>query len=199
MRITRIEIRKRCGTWRNWLSGATTAAEAFEGAREAIRRGFHGLKWSPFRSEELRANENAALARAAELMAAAREGAGPDVEIYIECSERLSPRTAARAAGLFAPFSPAWFEEPLPFENPEELCRLQREIAVPIASGERRHSRWEEGPPRDSLRANPARFTEGCFELPAASGPGSDLVMAEIEGQELRPQPSSNSSESLRS
>lgn len=130
----------------HWLSGVTTPDGAFDGARDAMRRGFRGFKWSPFRSEDLRKNENAALARAAELMAAAREGAGPDAEIYVECSERLSPRTAARAAVLFAPYRPAWFEEPIPFENPAELCRLQQEISVPIATGERLLSRWEVRP-----------------------------------------------------
>ncbi len=101
----------------HWLAGVKTPEEAYEGAREAVRRGFKGFKWIPFRASELRDDEAAAIRRGAELMAAAREGAGPDVEIYIECAEFLSPRTAVLAAEALKPYRPAWFEEPIPFEN----------------------------------------------------------------------------------
>ena len=76
-------------------------------------------------------------------MAAAREAAGPDTEIFVECGERLSPRTAVQAARLFEPYRPGWFEEPIPFENAAAMVQLQRELPVPIATGERLLSRWE--------------------------------------------------------
>ncbi|HET8627616.1 MAG TPA: mandelate racemase/muconate lactonizing enzyme family protein [Thermomicrobiales bacterium] len=127
----------------HWLAGATTPEAAYEGAREAVRRGFRAFKWSPFDAARLRQDEARALREAAELMAAAREGAGPDVEIYVECAERLSPRTAVLAARAFLPYRPGWFEEPIPFENAAAMIRLQRELPVPIATGERLLSRWE--------------------------------------------------------
>ncbi len=76
-------------------------------------------------------------------MAAAREGAGDDTEIFVECGERLSPRTAVLAARAFLPYRPGWFEEPIPFENARAMIRLQQEMPVPIATGERLLSRWE--------------------------------------------------------
>ncbi len=127
----------------HWLSGITTPEEAYDGAQEAVRRGFTGFKWGPFDPKELRANEARALRDATALMAAAREGAGPDTEIYVECGERLSPRTAVLAANAFLPYRPAWFEEPIPFENPRAMIRLQQELPVPIATGERLLSRWD--------------------------------------------------------
>ncbi len=127
----------------HWLSGVTTPEEAYNGAQEAVRRGFTGFKWGPFDPVQLRANEARALRHATALMAAAREGAGPDTEIYVECGERLSPRTAVLAANAFLPYRPAWFEEPIPFENPRAMIRLQQELPVPIATGERLLSRWE--------------------------------------------------------
>jgi galactonate dehydratase len=108
-----------------------------------VRRGFSAFKWSPFDPALLRANEAQAIARAAELMAAARAGAGPEVEILIECGERLSPRSALLAAQALLPYRPGWFEEPIPFENPQAMVQLQRELPVPIATGERLLSRWE--------------------------------------------------------
>ncbi len=127
----------------HWLARVETPEQAAEGAREAVRRGFTAFKWGPFNSQRLRENEARGIAQAAELMAAAREGAGPEVEIFIECGERLSPRTAVQAARAFAPYRPGWFEEPIPFENAKAMARLQQELPVPIATGERLLSRWE--------------------------------------------------------
>jgi galactonate dehydratase len=127
----------------HWLPGVTTPQQACEGAKEAVRRGFTAFKWGAFNGQRLRENESRAIAQAAELMAAAREGAGPEVDIFVECGEKLSPRTAVLAAQAFAPYRPGWFEEPIPFENARAMVRLQEQMPVPIATGERLLSRWE--------------------------------------------------------
>ena len=127
----------------HWLAGVNTPAEAETGAKEAIRRGFTAFKWSPFDPTLLRENEGGAIRRATELMEAARSGAGPDADIMIECAELLSPRTAILAANALLPYRPYWFEEPIPFENARAMAQLQRDLPVPIATGERLLSRWE--------------------------------------------------------
>jgi galactonate dehydratase len=127
----------------HWLSGASTPEEAAAGARDAVQRGFRAFKWTPFDPDAVLENEAAEIARKAEFMAAAREAVGPDVEIYVECGERLSPRTALAAAEAFAPYRPGWFEEPIPFENPAAMVQLAQRLPVPIATGERLVSRWE--------------------------------------------------------
>ena len=110
----------------HWLAGATTPEQAYAGAQEAVRRGFTAFKWSPFDLILLRTNEAHAIAQAAELMAAARDGAGPDTEISIECAERLSPRSAVLTAQALLPYRPGWFEEPIPFEHVQAMVQLQR-------------------------------------------------------------------------
>lgn len=127
----------------HWLQKIKTPQEAFDGGREAIRRGFKGFKWSPFDHDLLRKDLYGSILRVKELMAAAREGAGPSAEIYIECSELLSPRTAPMMVDAMLPFRPAWIEEPFPFENPRAIARLQNEIPIPVAVGERLLSRYE--------------------------------------------------------
>ena len=79
----------------HWLQGADNARQgAFDGAREAVRRGFTAFKCRPFSFEGLRDNEAGEIRqrRGADRSRARR--AGPDGEIFIECSEFLSPRTA---------------------------------------------------------------------------------------------------------
>ena len=93
--------------------------------------------------EGLLANEAGEIRRAAALMEAAREGLGPDGEIFIECSEFLSPRTAVLLDEALHPFRPGWFEEPIPFENAKAMAQLQRDLRTPIATGERLLSRFE--------------------------------------------------------
>ncbi|HEX4884355.1 MAG TPA: mandelate racemase/muconate lactonizing enzyme family protein [Casimicrobiaceae bacterium] len=127
----------------HWLQGADTPDKAKAAAREAVRRGFAAFKCRPFSHEGLRRNEAGELRRAAALIEAARDGAGPDCEIFIECSEFLSPRTAVLLDRALAPFRPGWFEEPIPFENARAMAQLQRDIATPIATGERLLSRFE--------------------------------------------------------
>ena len=127
----------------HWLSGVRTPEAAFAGAQEAVRRGFTGFKCSPFTYDGLRRNETAELRLAAEIVGAAREGAGPDADIFIECGELLSPRLAVRLDDLLLPHRPGWFEEPIPFENARAMAQLQRELRTPIATGERLLSRYE--------------------------------------------------------
>jgi galactonate dehydratase len=127
----------------HWLSDAKTPEDAFEGAREALRRGFSAFKCRPFSHEGLVANEAGEIRKAAALIEAAREGLGPDGEIFIECSEFLSPRTAVLLDDALRPFRPGWFEEPIPFENAKAMAQLQRELRAPIATGERLLSRFE--------------------------------------------------------
>lgn len=127
----------------HWISGSDGPERAHELAREAVRRGFCAFKVSPFTWDRLRENEAGAISHALDVIAAAREGAGPDVEIFVECSELLSPRLAVRLDEVLAPYRPGWFEEPVPFENARVMAQLQRDLRTPIATGERLLSRFE--------------------------------------------------------
>jgi galactonate dehydratase len=127
----------------HWLQGADTPEKAQASAREAIRRGFSAFKCRPFSYEGLRDNEAGEIRKAAALIEAARDGAGPDAEIFIECSEFLSPRSAVLLDRALSPFRPGWFEEPIPFENGKAMAMLQRSLSTPVATGERLLSRFE--------------------------------------------------------
>ncbi len=127
----------------HWLRDAATPEAAHAGAQDAVRRGFTAFKWNPFNSVDLRHTEGDALIHEASLMEAARAGSGEGVDIFCDLGERLSPRTALAAARAFAPFRPAFFEEPVPYENARALIALKQQFPVPIAVGEHLLTRWE--------------------------------------------------------
>lgn len=127
----------------HWLYHARTPEDAYEGAREAVRRGFSAFKWNPLRSADIRANEYEGLQKAAAMMEAARDGAGPSVDIFCDMGEKLSARTAIATAKTLAPFRPGFFEEVLPYENAAAMAALKQQICVPLATGEHFSNRWE--------------------------------------------------------
>ncbi|KAA0969020.1 mandelate racemase/muconate lactonizing enzyme family protein [Aureimonas fodinaquatilis] len=127
----------------HWLQGIETPQQAFDGAREIRRRGFSAFKWCPFQHDLLRNDPVGSVSRVGELMAAAREGAGQDAEIFIECAELLSPRSAPAMLEALRPHRPGWIEEPFPFENAKAIAQLQQSTDIPVAVGERLLSRYE--------------------------------------------------------
>src|SRR6185295_6842177 len=105
-------------------------------------RGYRALKVDPFGSgfyEMTRAEKN----RSVGLIEAIRDAVGPDVEILIEMHGRFSPATAIDIARDLEPFRPSWVEEPVPPDNFEAMAKAAAKIHLPVATGERIHTRYE--------------------------------------------------------
>ena len=79
----------------------------------------------------------AALDGAARLMAAARDGAGDDMDIMVDLHGRTTAAMAIQYAEVLRPFRPWFLEEPCPPEDPEGTARVARATTIPIAAGER--------------------------------------------------------------
>jgi galactonate dehydratase len=72
-----------------------------------------------------------------EYFEAAREAAGPDVELMLDCHGRLNVANAIRLCETLEPFELAFIEEPVPYERPDWLVEVTRRSTTPIAAGER--------------------------------------------------------------
>ena len=68
---------------------------------------------------------------------------GPDVEILNEMHGRFNPATAIEMARELERFKPSWVEEPVPPENLAALKKAAEKINIPIATGERIHTRYD--------------------------------------------------------
>lgn len=79
----------------------------------------------------------AALKQAEALMAAAREGAGADMDIMVDLHGRTTAAMAILYAEVLAPYHPWFLEEPCQPEDWEGTARVARSTRIPIAAGER--------------------------------------------------------------
>jgi galactonate dehydratase len=136
-------VRDRVKAYANgWYQVERTPEEFHAAARKVVERGYRGLKLDPFGAGmfELDTEETA---RSMALVEAVRDAVGPDVEIFVEMHGRFSPATAIRIAGLLVPYRPAWIEEPVPPENLKALATVAAHTDIPIATGERMHTRYD--------------------------------------------------------
>lgn len=125
-----------------WYTVERTPQQFHDAARSAVAKSYRALKLDPFGAGfyEL---ERAEKLRSIALVEAVRDAVGPDVEILIEMHGRFNPATAVEIARELEAFKPSWIEEPVPPENLAALQKVSGKISIPIATGERIHTRYE--------------------------------------------------------
>ncbi len=135
-------VRERIKAYANgWYTVERTPEEFHAAALRVVERGYRALKLDPFGAGfyEMEALEKR---RSVALVEAVRDAVGPDVEILIEMHGRFSPATAIAIARELERFAPSWVEEPVPPDNMEALAKAAAKITIPVATGERLHTRW---------------------------------------------------------
>ncbi|HYW87873.1 MAG TPA: mandelate racemase/muconate lactonizing enzyme family protein [Chloroflexota bacterium] len=125
-----------------WYTVERTPEEFHAAAKRVLARGYRALKLDPFGAGfyEL---DRAEQAKSIELVAAVRDAVGPDVDIMVEMHGRFNPASAIAIARELEPFRPGWVEEPVPPENLAALKKAAEHIRIPVATGERIHTRHE--------------------------------------------------------
>jgi galactonate dehydratase len=125
-----------------WFAPAKTPAEFAAKAKEAVGKGFKGLKWDPFGSAYMNISRQE-FSAAMECVEAVAATVGSEVEIMIEGHGRFNIPSAIRIGRALEKFDITWFEEPIPPDNLEGLAEVRRQVKVPIAAGERLYTRWD--------------------------------------------------------
>jgi galactonate dehydratase len=135
------KVRDKIRAYANGPRGDTPEALA-ESALQLVSLGYTAMKMAPFDAMPILAGRpliNAGVAK----VKAVREAVGPDVELMIDGHGRLSPPVAVRAAEAMAEFNIMFFEEPVLPEHAKALIQMAKKSPIPIATGERLHSRWD--------------------------------------------------------
>ena len=135
-------VRDRIKAYANgWYTVERTPNEFHQAAKRVIEKGYRALKLDPFGAgfyELDRAEKSKAVA----LVEAVRDAVGPDSEILVEMHGRFNPATAVEIARELEPFKPSWIEEPVPPENLAALKKVAEKVSIPVATGERLHTRY---------------------------------------------------------
>lgn len=125
-----------------WYTVERTPDQFGDAARRAVARGYSALKFDPFGAGFYELTREEKL-RSVALVEAVREAVGPEVELLIEMHGRFNPATAIDIARRLEPYEPSWVEEPVPPDNTRALQKASEHINIPVATGERLHSRAE--------------------------------------------------------
>jgi galactonate dehydratase len=79
--------------------------------------------------------------RIAELFAAVRAGAGPEIDVAVDI-HNPHPTVAMQLIERLAPHRPLFIEEPMPVERVDVLAQIASQTSAPIAAGERWMGKW---------------------------------------------------------
>ncbi len=136
-------VRDRIKAYANgWYTVERTPDEFHAAAKTVLEKGYRALKFDPFGAGYYELDHQERL-RSIALVEAVRDAVGPEVEILIEMHGRFNPATAIEIARDLEQFHPSWVEEPVPPENLAALKKAAEGIRIPVATGERIHSRYE--------------------------------------------------------
>lgn len=127
-----------------WIGG-DRPSDVGEAAAEKVAAGFTALKMNAT-AEFGQLDSPAAVAAAADRLAAVREAVGDEVDIGVDFHGRVAKPMAKRLAVALEPYDPLFIEEPLLPEQLDGLPELAQHTTIPIATGERLYSRWDYKP-----------------------------------------------------
>jgi galactonate dehydratase len=122
-----------------------TAGEAAEQAKERASRGITAIRFRAFHSYDAidLHDHKLAVRQQIEYLAAIRKAVGDDVDLILECHGRYDPEWAIELARLAEPYRPFLIEDPVRHENPQALAQVRAHTRIPLAIGERYHSKWD--------------------------------------------------------
>jgi galactonate dehydratase len=136
-------VRQRIPAYANgWYTVEREPSEFAAAARAVVERGYRALKLDPFGPGWLELDRAERL-RSIALVEAVRDAVGPDVDVLVEMHGRFTPAVAIALARDLEPFAPGWIEEPVPPENLRALAKVAARVGMPVATGERLHTRYD--------------------------------------------------------
>jgi galactonate dehydratase len=131
------------------------AEQVFRFSREAAEQGFTAIKLDPLRAGYADMTLSRLIESAREIAAAAREGAGIDVDLIFEIHRKLTPMNAVALADALVEFRPLFYEDPIQIDSMILQAQIAKRTVLPVANGERMSTVWEF---RDLLEAGGPQY-----------------------------------------
>ena len=121
------------GFWNN-------ADQAAESAVAAVEQGYTAVKFDPAGPYTLRGGHMPAMSdisRSVEFCKTIRNAVGDRADLLFGTHGQFTTAGAIRLGTALEPYSPLWFEEPIPPDNFAEMARVAHAVTTPVATGER--------------------------------------------------------------
>ena len=118
----------------------TSSDMAAESAADCVARGFTAVKFDPAGPYTMRGGHMPAMSDITQSVAfcrAIREAVGDKADLLFGTHGQFSTAGAIRLGQALEPYSPLWFEEPIPPDNLSEMAKVARAVRIPVATGER--------------------------------------------------------------
>ena len=125
------------------LGGGGTPETMYEAAKAAVEEGFTALKFDPLVGNFQDMGVDRLVKTARDLVAAAREGGGPDLDLIVEVHRKLTPMNSIVLEAALAPFNLYFIEDPIQIDTITTQAELAKRMTTPLAIGERNVSIWE--------------------------------------------------------
>lgn len=166
----------------------TSPQMAAESARAAVDQGYTAIKFDPAGPYTLRGGHMPAMSDIDQSVAfckAIREAVGTKADLLFGTHGQFTTAGAIRLGKALEPYSPLWFEEPIPPDNVGEMAKVANAVSIPIATGERLTTKAEFAP---VLRSGAATILQpalgragGIWEMKKVA------AMAEVYNAQMAP------------
>lgn len=113
---------------------------AAECAAAMVDKGYTAVKFDPAGPYTMRGGHMPAMndiTKSVAFCKAIREAVGDKADLLFGTHGQFSTAGAIRLGTALEPYSPLWFEEPIPPDNPAEMAKVARAVTTPVATGER--------------------------------------------------------------
>ena len=125
------------------LGGGSTPETMYDAAKAAVEEGFTALKFDPVVGGFQDMGVDRIVKTARDIVAAAREGGGPDLDLIVEVHRKLTPMNGILLESALAPFNLYFIEDPIQIDTITTQAELAKRMTTPLAIGERNVSIWE--------------------------------------------------------
>jgi galactonate dehydratase len=120
--------------------------QAAEAALAAVEQGYTAVKFDPAGPYTIRGGHMPAMsdiALSVQFCKRIREAVGDRADLLFGTHGQFSTAGAIRMGQAIEPYSPLWYEEPIPPDNPDEMAKVAAAVRVPVAAGERLTTKTE--------------------------------------------------------
>jgi L-alanine-DL-glutamate epimerase-like enolase superfamily enzyme len=166
----------------------TSPEMAAESALDAVNRGYTAVKFDPAGPYTRRGGHMPAMSDITQSVAfckAIREAVGDRADLLFGTHGQFTTAGAIRLGQALEPYSPLWYEEPIPPDNVAEMAKVAGAVRIPIATGERLTTKAEFAP---VLRSGAAMILQpalgragGIWEMKKVA------AMAEVYNAQIAP------------